>query len=117
MPRGSGAEHTIHSHIGEIKRRDEAVVIEFELPSGESKTLRFESYVTRVRAANPLPLYVGFGIATPDDAARVAACADGAVVGSALIRTIDQATDASEAVTSAREFLSRMNNALNPEKG
>lgn len=76
-----------------------------------------ESYVARVRAANPLPLYVGFGIATPDDAARVAACADGAVVGSALIRTIDQATDASEAVTSAREFLSRMNHALNPGKG
>lgn len=76
-----------------------------------------ESYVARVRAANPLPLYVGFGIATPDDAARVAACADGAVVGSALIRTIDQATDAPEAVTSAREFLSRMNHALNPGKG
>lgn len=76
-----------------------------------------ESYVARVRSANPLPLYVGFGISTRDDAARVAACADGAVVGSALIRTIDQATDVSEAVTMARDFLSRMHNALNPEKG
>jgi tryptophan synthase alpha chain len=76
-----------------------------------------ESYVARVRAANPLPLYVGFGIATPDDAARVARCADGAVVGSALIRTIDQAADSAAAVTGAGDFLSRMNNALNPEKG
>ena len=76
-----------------------------------------ESYVARVRAANPLPLYVGFGIATPEDAARVAACADGAVVGSALIRTIDQASDNQDAVIRARDFLSRMNNALNREKG
>jgi tryptophan synthase alpha chain len=73
--------------------------------------------VARVRAANPLPLYVGFGIATPEDAARVARCADGAVVGSALIRTIDEASDATAAVTRARDFLARMNIALNPEKG
>ena len=76
-----------------------------------------ESYVARVRAANPLPLYVGFGISTPDDAVRVGSCADGAVVGSALIRTIDEAADSAAAVTRARDFLSRMNNALNPEKG
>lgn len=72
-----------------------------------------ESYVARVRAANPLPLYVGFGIATPDDASRVAACADGAVVGSALIRLIDQ----SENNAAVGEYLSRMSTALNPEKG
>jgi len=76
-----------------------------------------ENYVARVRAANPLPLYVGFGIATPKDAARVAACADGAVVGSALIRIIDQAGSPAEAVTAAGEFLTRMSTALNPEKG
>lgn len=85
--------------------------------SGAGSGDDLESYVARVRAANPLPLYVGFGIATPDDAARVAACADGAVVGSALIKAIDQAGDPSGAVKTAREFLSRMNNALNPEKG
>ena len=85
--------------------------------SGADSGDDLESYVARVRAANPLPLYVGFGIATPDDAARVAACADGAVVGSALIKTIDQADDPSGAVKTAREFLSRMHNALNPEKG
>jgi tryptophan synthase alpha chain len=32
-----------------------------------------------------LPIAVGFGIATPDDARRVAAIADGVVVGSALV--------------------------------
>lgn len=37
------------------------------------------------RAARGLPIAVGFGIATPADAASVAAIADGVVVGSALV--------------------------------
>lgn len=37
------------------------------------------------RRANALPIAVGFGIATPADAASVAAIADGVVVGSALV--------------------------------
>ena len=69
-----------------------------------------ESYVARVRNINPLPLYVGFGIAEPDHAARVANCADGAVVGSALIRIIDQAK--SGAVEAAGTFLQSMNDAM-----
>ena len=36
-------------------------------------------------AASALPIAVGFGIASPGDAARVAAIADGVVVGSALV--------------------------------
>jgi len=73
--------------------------------------------VARVRAANPLPLYVGFGISTPEDARRVAACADGAVVGSALIRLIDQSEHRAETVASAEEYLAAMAAALNPDKG
>ncbi len=76
-----------------------------------------EAYVARVRAANPLPLYVGFGISTPEDARRVAACADGAVVGSALIRLIDKTEHQAEAVASAEEYLAAMAAALNPDKG
>ena len=59
--------------------------------SGPAADDGLEAYVARVRRANPLPLYVGFGISEPAHAARVAACADGAVVGSALIRLIDEA--------------------------
>ncbi|NJC33582.1 tryptophan synthase alpha chain [Sphingomonas jejuensis] len=40
---------------------------------------------TRIRAATDLPVAVGFGIRTPDDAARVARVADGVVVGSAIV--------------------------------
>lgn len=47
-----------------------------------------ESFVARVRAATDLPLAVGFGISTPDQAARVAHIADGVIVGSALLKAI-----------------------------
>ena len=47
-----------------------------------------EPAVARVRAAGGLPVCVGFGIRTPDQAARIARIADGAVVGSALVDVI-----------------------------
>lgn len=50
-----------------------------------------ETFVARVRpATRPLavPLAVGFGISTPDQAAQVARIADGVIVGSALIKAI-----------------------------
>jgi tryptophan synthase alpha chain len=47
-----------------------------------------EAFVARVRAATGKPLAVGFGISTPDQAARVARIADGVIVGSALVRAI-----------------------------
>lgn len=45
-------------------------------------------HVERVRQATDLPVAVGFGIRTPEQAAAVAAVADAAVVGSALINVI-----------------------------
>jgi tryptophan synthase alpha chain len=42
--------------------------------------------VDRVRAATPLPVAVGFGIAGPEQASRVADIADGVIVGSRLVR-------------------------------
>src|SRR5437868_3586067 len=44
--------------------------------------------IERTRAATKLPLAVGFGISTPDQAKSVAKLADGVVVGSAIVREI-----------------------------
>jgi tryptophan synthase alpha chain len=41
-----------------------------------------------IREASKAPVAVGFGIRTPDDAARFAAIADGVVVGSALVERV-----------------------------
>ena len=58
--------------------------------------------VERVRTATGLPVAVGFGIRTPDQARSIARVADAAVVGSALVDTLADAlqagTDAPTAV-------------------
>jgi tryptophan synthase alpha chain len=45
-------------------------------------------YLSRVRAATQLPLALGFGISTAEQAAAAARLADGVVVGSALVETL-----------------------------
>jgi tryptophan synthase alpha chain len=44
--------------------------------------------IPRIRAATNLPIAVGFGVRTPEQAATVAKYADGAIVASALIETL-----------------------------
>jgi tryptophan synthase alpha chain len=46
--------------------------------------------VARLRAASPLPIGVGFGIKDAQSAMRVAAVADAVIVGSALVRLIEE---------------------------
>ena len=47
------------------------------------------AFVKRVRKFSKRPLFVGFGIQTAEDAARVAEYADGVIVGSALLKIIE----------------------------
>ena len=60
--------------------------------TGAKGALRAElaEEVGRIRKAVDLPVAVGFGISTPEQAAAVAAVADGVVVGSALIQALDR---------------------------
>ncbi|MEM7506535.1 MAG: tryptophan synthase subunit alpha [Pseudomonadota bacterium] len=44
--------------------------------------------VARIRAASNLPVCVGFGVKTPENAAEIAKVADGVVVGSAIVDRI-----------------------------
>ena len=44
--------------------------------------------VARIKAATDLPIIVGFGIRTPENARDIASVADGAVVGSAIVDKI-----------------------------
>ena len=49
-----------------------------------------ENHMTHIRSQTDLPIAVGFGIKTPEDAAAFKGIADGVVVGSALVNTIEQ---------------------------
>jgi tryptophan synthase alpha chain len=46
--------------------------------------------VERVRAAAEVPVAVGFGISTPDQAAMVGDVADGVIVGTRLVRAASE---------------------------
>ena len=49
-----------------------------------------EGEVSALREAVELPVAVGFGISTPEQAALVGGVADGVIVGSALIHALDE---------------------------
>ncbi len=49
-----------------------------------------EAFVSRVRKMTDKPLCVGFGISTPEQARRVAAVADGVIIGSRVIQLMEK---------------------------
>ena len=55
--------------------------------------------VARIKARTPLPVAVGFGVRTPEQARAIAGVADGVVVGSALVDAISQSLDENERAT------------------
>ncbi|MFV3128218.1 tryptophan synthase subunit alpha [Niveispirillum sp. KHB5.9] len=62
--------------------------------AGSASASAVEEAVSRLRRHTELPLAVGFGITTPEQAAAVARVADGAVVGSAIVRKVEANLDA-----------------------
>ncbi len=52
-----------------------------------------ESAVKRIKQFSDLPVAIGFGINTPDQAKTMASVSDAAVVGSAIVKTIAQNLD------------------------
>jgi len=60
--------------------------------------------IARVRAATSLPVAVGFGIKTPEQAAAIARLADGVVVGSALVNKVAEAESSKSAVKAVTEL-------------
>jgi tryptophan synthase alpha chain len=52
--------------------------------------------VARIKASTDLPVCVGFGVRTPENAAAIARVADGVVVGSAIVDRIGKGDSAAE---------------------
>jgi tryptophan synthase alpha chain len=60
-----------------------------------------ESAVARLKAATDVPVAVGFGIRTPDQAAAIGRVADGVVVGSAIVELVGQHAEGASAPVEA----------------
>jgi tryptophan synthase alpha chain len=56
----------------------------------QAATASIEGAVARLKAATDLPIAVGFGVRTPEQAGAIAKVADGVVVGSALVELCDK---------------------------
>jgi tryptophan synthase alpha chain len=69
--------------------------------------------VARVRRMSPLPVCVGFGIGTPQQAGIIGAMADGVIVGSACVSALGESPSP---VQAAKEFADSYHNALRQGK-
>ncbi|MGI6107043.1 MAG: tryptophan synthase subunit alpha [Lachnospiraceae bacterium] len=60
--------------------------------TGERKTITTDisALTSKIREVTKVPCAVGFGISTPEQAEKMAAQSDGAIVGSAIIRLLDR---------------------------
>ena len=66
--------------------------------------------VARLKAATALPVVVGFGIRTPEQAAAIARVADGVVVGSAIVELVGE--HGGEAPEMVREYVATLAEAV-----
>jgi tryptophan synthase alpha chain len=68
--------------------------------------------VERVRAAAGVPVAVGFGVGTPEQVAEVGRIADGVIVGSRLVRALEEAPSLEAGLEDVRRFLAESAAAL-----
>jgi tryptophan synthase alpha chain len=69
-----------------------------------------EDAVARLKAATDLPIAVGFGVRTPEQAAAIARVADGVVVGSAIVELV--ATHGDAAAGPVRDYVASLKSAI-----
>ena len=84
--------------------------------TGEINTEAVDKHITELRKICTLPLCVGFGISTPEQAAAVAGYAEGVVIGSAFERIIEDNLDNPELIAIMKEKVSSIKQAMNGAK-
>jgi tryptophan synthase alpha chain len=77
-----------------------------ELPAG------LADLVEAVRAESAVPVAVGFGIGTPEQAAAVGHIADGVIIGTRLVRAVAEADGAEAAAAAVGEFIRAAREAM-----
>jgi tryptophan synthase alpha chain len=73
-------------------------------------TTDLESIIKMIRENSDIPAAVGFGVSTPKQAAAISEYADGVIVGSAIVRIVEQY--GKDATPQLREYVSKMKAAI-----
>ncbi len=71
-----------------------------------------ETTVRELKALSPVPVAVGFGISTAEDARAVGRFADAVVVGSALVKVIEAYGGSSELLTRVKSFIRSLKSGI-----
>ncbi len=78
--------------------------------SASSITTDIGAMVKLVRETQDIPCAIGFGISTPEQAEKMAALSDGAIVGSAIVKIC--AKYGKDCVPHVKEYVKSMKDAL-----
>jgi tryptophan synthase alpha chain len=68
--------------------------------------------VEKIRKVTPTPIAVGFGVSTPEDAKKVAAMADGVIVGSAIVKQIAAHQQKPDMIATVGAFVELLKSAM-----
>jgi tryptophan synthase alpha chain len=68
--------------------------------------------IERIREVTALPLAIGFGISTPEQATEIAPHADGIVVGSAIVKMIAENSQRGDLVSVVSQYAGEMKKAI-----
>lgn len=74
----------------------------------ESVSSHAETLVARTRGVSQLPIAVGLGVSTPQQASDIAKYADGVIVGSAFVKAVLEAKTHSDAVQAVKKLASEL---------
>lgn len=85
--------------------------------AGAATLEHVEEAVARLRRHTDLPISIGFGIRTPEQAAAIARLADGVVVGSALIDHIASADTPEQAIDGVLSLCSALSQGVRNARG
>jgi len=67
-----------------------------------------EDSIARIREATTMPVCIGFGISSPEHVEQVRACADGVIVGSAVVGLIEQVGVMPEGPAKVGRFIGKL---------
>ena len=72
--------------------------------------------IRKLRAVTTKPLCVGFGVGRPEQAATVGALADGVIVGSAIVRLVEERASSPTLVRDGGEFIAALKAPLRTKR-
>jgi len=87
--------------------------------TAEPDVVAVHSHIARIKKSTSLPIAVGFGVKTPQQARAIAAGADGVVVGSALVNAVrdslgPKGETTGKTVSSVLDLVKSLSQALRP---